>query len=121
LRESSRSKRDQNLTCSGIIEFKDVFVPDKNKLAKADSFETGLNKCLMESRLTITFIFVGAMAGAYEAAYKYAMQRVQFGKPIAGFQMTQQKLVRMLGDIEACLTLLVKTTQNYMAGKATMG
>jgi glutaryl-CoA dehydrogenase len=75
----------------------------------------------MESRLTITFIFVGAMAGAYEAAYKYAMQRVQFGKPIAGFQLTQQKLVRMLGDIEACLTLLVKTTQNYMAGKATMG
>jgi len=110
LQESSRSKHGQNLTCSGIIEFKDVFVPDKNKLAKADSFETGLSKCLMESRLTLTYITLGAMAGAYEAAYKYSMQRISFGKPIAGFQMTQQKLVRMLGEIEACLTLLVKTT-----------
>ena len=41
----------------------------------------------MASRLIITWIFVGIMAGAYEAAYKYAMQRIQFGKPIAGFQL----------------------------------
>ena len=70
--ESSRSKGAFILlVSSGIIEFKDVFVPDKNKLAKADSFENGLNKCLMESRLTITYMFLGGMAGAYEAAYKY--------------------------------------------------
>lgn len=75
----------------------------------------------MESRLTIAYIFIGGLAGAYEAAYNYAMQRVQFGKPIAGFQMTQQKLVKMLADIQACLTLLMTTTTNYMKGKATMG
>jgi alkylation response protein AidB-like acyl-CoA dehydrogenase len=40
---------------------------------------------LMLSRLTITWIFAGAMAGSFEAAYHYAMKRVQFGKPIAGF------------------------------------
>ena len=70
---------------SGILEFKDVFVPDKNKLAKADNFETGLSKCLMESRLTITYMFIGGMAGAYEAAYKYSLQRMSFGRPIAAF------------------------------------
>jgi len=54
---------------------------------------------LMLSRLTITWIFAGAMAGAFEAAYHYAMKRVQFGKPIAGFQLIQERLVRMLSDI----------------------
>ena len=81
------------------MEFDNVFVPDANRLAKADTFETGLNANLLASRLTITWIFAGAMAGAFEAAYKYSMQRVQFGKPIAGFQLTQEKLVRMQGDI----------------------
>lgn len=106
---------------SGIIELNEVFVPEANKLAKADDFEKGLNACLMTSRLTITWIFAGAMAGAFEAAYNYAMQRVQFGKPIAGFQLTQEKLVRMLGEIQSCITLLVRVSQQYMAGKATMG
>ena len=61
------------------MEFDNVFVPDTNRLAKADTFETGLNANLLVSRLTITWIFAGAMAGAFEAAYKYSMQRVQFG------------------------------------------
>jgi acyl-CoA oxidase len=61
---------------SGEIEFKEVFVPEANRMAKADDFEKGLNAMLMASRLTITWIFVGAMAGAYEAAYHYAMKRV---------------------------------------------
>lgn len=51
-------------------------MPDNNRLAKADNFETGLNACLMESRLTITYIFAGGMAGAFERAYHYAMNRV---------------------------------------------
>ena len=61
---------------SGEIELKDVFVPDANRMALADDFEKGLNAMLMASRLTITWIFVGAMAGAFEAAYHYSMKRV---------------------------------------------
>jgi acyl-CoA oxidase len=98
-----------------------VFVPDANKLAKADDFEKGLNANLMQSRLTITWIFAGAMAGAFEAAYTYAMNRQQFGKPIAGFQLTQEKLVRMQGEIQSCISLLLRVTQQFEAGKATMG
>jgi alkylation response protein AidB-like acyl-CoA dehydrogenase len=52
-----------------------VFVKDANRLANAENFETGLNKVLMESRLTITSFFIGSMAGAFEAAYEYSMKR----------------------------------------------
>ncbi len=106
---------------SGNIELKDVFVPDFNRLAKADDFEKGLNTMLMLSRLTITWIFAGAMSGAFEAAYHYSMKRIQFGKPIAGFQLIQERLVRMLSDIQSCLTLLMRVTLDYQEGKATMG
>lgn len=95
---------------SGDIELKGVFVPDKNKLAKADDFEKGLNAMLMDSRLTGTWSIAGLMAGAFEHAYHYAMKRVQFGKPIAGFQLTQEKLVRTLGEIESCIALLLRVT-----------
>ena len=73
------------LFTSANIELNEVFVPDANRLAKADNFETGLSEMLKLSRLIITWIFAGAMAGAFEAAYHYTMNRKQFGKPIAGF------------------------------------
>jgi alkylation response protein AidB-like acyl-CoA dehydrogenase len=73
------------MVSNGIIEFKDVFIPDRNRLAKADTFETGLNSTLMYSRMVYTWALAGAMAGAFEAAYHYTMNRKQFGKPIAGF------------------------------------
>lgn len=53
-----------------------MFVPEMNKLAKADDFEKGLNAMLMGSRLTYTWGIAGIMAGAFEHAYHYAMKRV---------------------------------------------
>lgn len=96
-------------------------MPEANRFANADDFEKGLNANLLASRLTITWIFAGGMAGAFEAAYHYAMKRVQFGRPIAGFQLQQERLVRMLGEITSCLTLLMRVTENFEAGRATMG
>lgn len=61
------------------------------------------------------------MAGAYEAAYDYAMKRVQFGKPIAGFQLIQERLVRAQGDIQTSILLLARMCILYDEGKATMG
>lgn len=52
-----------------MMELKDVFVPDSMRMDKYDDFSTGLNKTLMASRLIITWIFVGIMVGAYEAAF----------------------------------------------------
>lgn len=69
------------------ITLKDVFVPDANKLAKATNFTQGLNAVLETSRLAIAWVACGVAAGAYEAALKYCLERKQFGRPIAQFQL----------------------------------
>lgn len=78
---------------------KDVFVPEKNRLAHALDFATGAATILKHSRLFVAFLATGIAAGAYEAAHKYTLERMQFGKPVAGFQMIQEKLVKMLALI----------------------
>jgi len=65
----------------------DVFVPDKNKLEFATDFATGTNKILESSRLVVSWMGAGCATGAYEAALKYSLERKQFGRPIAKFQM----------------------------------
>jgi len=84
---------------SSEIELVDVFVPDHNRLANADTFEKGLNTLLMASRLTISWIFVGAMASSFEYAYDYAMKNLRNGIPIARSQLVQERFVRMMGEI----------------------
>jgi len=53
----------------------------------------------------------GIQAGAYEAALAYTLQREQFGRPIAGFQLVQEKLARMAGNLTASLGMLVRLAQ----------
>lgn len=66
---------------------KNVFVPDHNKLEKSIDFGTSTNQILMHSRLLVSWGCCGGAAGAYEACLKYTMKRVQFGKPIAKYQL----------------------------------
>jgi glutaryl-CoA dehydrogenase len=82
------------------IELDNVFVPDRNKLTHSKDFATGTNKILEASRLSIAWEAAGVAAGAYEAALKYTLNRVQFGKPIAQFQLVQERLSRMLAHCE---------------------
>ena len=67
------------------IKLEDVFVPEHNKLAKANDFATGTNKILEHSRIKVCWGAVGVAAGAYEAALRYTINRKQFGKPVASF------------------------------------
>jgi glutaryl-CoA dehydrogenase len=63
---------------------------------------TGLRgplSCLNEARFGIVFGAMGAARSCYEAALEYAKTRVQFGKPIASYQLTQRKLVEMLLEV----------------------
>ena len=55
--------------------------------------------CLNEARYGILWGAVGAARACYESALDYSLKRPQFGQPIAGFQLTQQKLVRMMVDV----------------------
>lgn len=63
---------------------KDVHVGEEHKLPAAKDFQSGTNKILKHSRPIVCWIAVGVCIGAYDNAIKYARERVQFGKPIAG-------------------------------------
>jgi glutaryl-CoA dehydrogenase len=82
------------------ITLTDVRVPEANRLQRINSFRDTA-KILGASRAGVGWGAIGVMVGAHEAALEYAKSRVQFGKPIAGFQMIQDLLVKNLGDITA--------------------
>jgi glutaryl-CoA dehydrogenase len=73
----------------------DVRLPDANRLPGVSSMRGPLS-CLNEARFGILFGAVGAARSCYETALEYAKERKQFDQPIAGFQLTQRKLVEML-------------------------
>ncbi len=83
---------------TGELVFDDVRVPDSNRLPDAIGLKAPLN-CLNQARYGIAWGVVGAAADCYDTALRYAGEREQFGKPIASFQLVQQKLVHMLTEI----------------------
>lgn len=103
------------------ITLKDVFVPDCDRLANARDFETGTVRVLAPSRHIIGFMACGIAAGAYESALAYCLKRKQFGKPVASFQLIQEKLSRMLTMVEMMLSMLITTSLALQEGKITFG
>jgi glutaryl-CoA dehydrogenase len=83
---------------TGELVFDDVRLPESNRLPDAKGLKAPLN-CLNQARYGIAWGAVGAAADCYDTALRYAGQRQQFGKPIASFQLVQQKLVHMLTEI----------------------
>ena len=69
----------------------------------------------------VAWMACGLAAGAYENALKYTLKRIQFGKPIAQFQLIQERLSRMLSNCEFSLALLVHLSGRMQAGQATIG
>jgi glutaryl-CoA dehydrogenase len=89
---SLRSVWQADITLSGVR------VPEENRLADADSFkDTG--RVLANTRSTCAWMALGHATAAYDTALSYAMQRRQFGKPLAGFQIVQERLVKMLAEL----------------------
>jgi glutaryl-CoA dehydrogenase len=90
------------------IELEECRVPDGNRLTGLAGF-AGTATTLMHARLGVTWGCLGQAIACYEIALRYAREREQFGKPIASYQLVQQKLVRMLNGITlaqlACLHL----------------
>ena len=76
----------------------DVRVPEENRFPEVDSLRGPLS-CLNEARYGIVWGAVGAGRACFEAALDYAKERMVFGKPIAGYQLTQQKLAEMALEI----------------------
>jgi len=75
--------------------------------------------CLTQARYGIAWGAVGAAMGCYDEALRYAKQRVMFGKPIAGFQLQQQRLVEMLSEITKAQLLVLQLGRLKDQGKAS--
>ena len=100
------------------IVLRDCRVPDADKLAGANTFkDTG--RVLQLTRGGVAWNSVGCQMGAYEAALAYAKRREQFGRPIGGFQLVQDLLVKMLGNVTASLGLTVRVAELQEAGRCT--
>jgi glutaryl-CoA dehydrogenase len=101
---------------NGEITLKDVRVPEANRLQGGNSFRDTA-RVLRMTRYMVGWASTGIQMGAYEAALKYAQQRLQFGKPIASFQMVQDLLARMIANVTACQCLMVRLAQMHDEGK----
>jgi len=94
----------------------DVRLPASAQLPEADGLRAPL-ACLSEARFGIVFGAVGAARACYEAALEYAGSRVQFGKPIAAFQLTQAKLAQMLVKVNQGALLALHLGRMKDAGR----
>ncbi len=95
---------------NGAISLHDCIVSNSARLPGIQSFDD-LRPVLTESRVLVAWEAAGIGQGAYEAALAYAGVRQQFGKPIAAFQLIQEKLVKMLAANIAMQSLLVRLAQ----------
>jgi glutaryl-CoA dehydrogenase len=93
-----RGKHSLKASVTSELIFENVFVPEKNLLPKTEGLKNAL-MCLNQARYGIAWGVVGAMMACYDAALNYSKTRVQFSRPIAAYQMTQEKLVFMLTEI----------------------
>jgi glutaryl-CoA dehydrogenase len=81
------------------LSFEDVRLPEGVMLPGAEGLK-GPFACLNEARYGIIWGSMGAARNCFECALEYAKEREQFGKPVAAFQLTQEKLVNMMLEIE---------------------
>ena len=80
------------------LVLRDVRIPEENRFPEVNSLRGPLS-CLSEARYGIVWGSVGAARACFESALDYAKERIVFGKPIAGYQLTQQKLAEMALEI----------------------
>jgi glutaryl-CoA dehydrogenase len=102
---------------NALITLDGVRVPEVNRLQAASSFRDTA-AVLRMTRAGVAWMAVGCARGAYEHALAYAREREQFGRPIGGFQLVQDLLVRMLGNITASAALCARLSQLEAAGLA---
>jgi len=105
-----------SVTSSLIMEDCEV---DEDAILPNVSGMRGPLSCLSQARYGIAWGVIGAAIGSYECALDYAKDRVQFSRPIAGYQLVQQKLVTMLTEITKAQCLILRLGRIKEAGRVT--
>ena len=114
--EKIRGKIALRAVENGLITLTDCRVPESDRLQKGNSF-ADVAEVLKLTRAGVAWQAVGCAMGAYERSQRYATTRMQFGRPIARFQLIQDKLVHMLGSVTAMQTMCLRLSQLQDAGE----
>ncbi|MFD2360804.1 MULTISPECIES: acyl-CoA dehydrogenase family protein [unclassified Arthrobacter] len=106
---SLRMMQNAHITLAGVR------VPEAMRLQNVNSFKD-VAAMLRAMRSDVAWIATGIAAGAFEAALAYVNERRQFGRTLGSFQLVQEKLARMLGNVTASLSLVVRLTDQQAKG-----
>jgi glutaryl-CoA dehydrogenase len=92
------------------ITLEEVRVPESDRFTGINTFQE-TNHLLRGSRIMVAWQAVGQQLAAFDVARAYAVERQQFGRPLARFQLVQQQLVQMLGNATASMGMMVRIAQ----------
>jgi len=105
-------------SATGELVFDNVRVPKENLLPNVKGLKGPLG-CLNSARYGIAWGVIGAALDCYDSALRYSKERIQFGKPIGGFQLTQKKLAEMITEITKAQLLTYRLGQLKNENRAT--
>jgi glutaryl-CoA dehydrogenase len=94
----TKHKMSLRASVTSELFFEDCLIPEENILPKGKGLKSPL-MCLTQARYGIAWGALGSALTCFEAALNYSKERMQFGRPIGSFQLTQQKLTRMITEI----------------------
>jgi len=112
-----KTKISLRASVTSELIFNDVFVPEENVLPYAEGLKAPLS-CLTQARYGIAWGAVGSALATFEEALNYAKSRIAFGKPIASFQLIQEKLADMLTEITEAQLIAWRLADLMDSGRA---
>jgi glutaryl-CoA dehydrogenase len=108
--EKIEDKMSLRIVQNAIVTLEDCKIKEEKRLQNANTFKDTA-KVLRQTRAGVAWQAVGCSRGAYENTLHYAQRRRQFGRPIGGFQMTQDLLAQMLSQLTAMQRLMTRLSQ----------
>ena len=115
---TTHNKWSLRASATGELVFDNVKVPKENLLPNIKGLKGPLS-CLNKARFGIAWGTIGAAMDCYDTALRYSKERVQFGRPIGGFQLQQKKLAEMVTEITKAQLLVWRLGVLMNEGRAT--
>ena len=114
----THNKWSLRASATGELVFNNVKIPKENLLPDVTGLKGPLS-CLNSARFGIAWGALGAALDCYDTALRYSKQRIQFGKPIGGFQLQQKKLAEMITEITKGQLMVLRLGQLKNEDRAT--
>jgi glutaryl-CoA dehydrogenase len=117
--ETIINKTSARIVQNANITLTDVRIPFANWLPGTKSFRD-TNTLLRNSRIWVSWQAVGQQFAAFDVARSYALERHQFGKPIASYQLIQSQLAQIMANATMSLSLMIQMSRLQESGRLTM-